>query len=193
MYRIQSCIDRLGVSVSSFLYGLGRVAYRRRLAVLLAWLTALVVLGGAAALIGGDFDEEFTLPGTESQIALDSLGRTFPQASGTTAQLIIVAPAGQSVREPGDPRAPSRRASTASLRSTGVDEVTSPFDEYAKGVISADQRAAIVMIKLDTDAAGIAPGTYRGLESETDRLQDGVPGSEVARSAVRRTATTGRA
>ena len=34
-------------------------------------------------------------------LALDSLGRTFPQASGTTAQLIIVAPAGESVREAG--------------------------------------------------------------------------------------------
>ena len=61
-----------------------------------------------------------------------------------------------------------------------MDEVTSPFDEYAKGVISADQRAAIVMIKLDTDAAGIAPGTYQGLESETDRLQDSVAGSEAS-------------
>ncbi len=165
--------------MSSFLYGLGRVAYRRRLAMLLAWLTALVVLGGAAALIGGDFDEEFTLPGTESQIALDSLGRTFPQASGTTAQLIIVAPAGQSVREPGVREAIEASADRFAALA-GVDQVTSPFDEYAEGVISADARAAIMMIKLDTDAAGIAPGTYRGLESETDRLQDGVPGSEVA-------------
>ena len=165
--------------MSSFLYGLGRAAYRRRLGVLLGWLTVLLVLGGAAALIGGDFDEEFTLPGTESQTALDSLGRTFPQASGTTAQLIIVAPAEQTVRAPAIRDAIEASADRfAALE--GVDEVTSPFDEYAKGMVSADQRAAIVMIKLDTDAAGIAPSTYDGLESETDRLQDSVPGSEAS-------------
>ena len=62
----------------------------------------------------------------------------------------------------------------------GVDEVTSPFDEYAKGVISDDNRAAIVTIKLDTDAAAHRPSTFDGLESETARLQDSVPGSEAS-------------
>ena len=65
---------------------------------LLAWLTVLVVLGAAAGLLSGEFDEEFSLPGTESQAALDSLSRTFPQVSGTTAQLIVVVPPGESVR-----------------------------------------------------------------------------------------------
>jgi RND superfamily putative drug exporter len=83
--------------VSSFLYGLGRWAVRRRIAILATWLTVLAVLGAAAAVGGNKFDESFSLPGTESQTALDSLSRTFPQVSGATAQVVArrrVLPAG---------------------------------------------------------------------------------------------------
>ena len=58
-----------------------------------------------------------------------------------------------------------------------MDEVTSPFDEYAKGVISDDRRAAIVTIKLDPGRRRHRPGHLPGLETETDRLQDSIPGS----------------
>ena len=84
--------------MSSFLYGLGRSAYRHRLRVVLAWLAVLVVLGGLSAVVSKGFDENFSLPGTESQTALDSLKRTFPQAGGTTAQVVVVPRDGESVR-----------------------------------------------------------------------------------------------
>ena len=165
--------------MSSFLYGLGRTAYRRRLRVLLAWLGTLVVLGGLALAISGDFDEEFSLPGTESQVALDSLGRTFPQASGTTATLVLVTPEGEDVRG----SAP-RRAVEASVDRIEdlpqVDEATSPFDEFAKGVISDDERAAIISVRFATDGAGITPATYDALDAETERLQASVPGSQAS-------------
>ena len=76
--------------MSSFLYGLGRSSYRHRVRVLLAWLAALVVLGVSSVAVSKGFDENFSLPGTESQTALDSLNRTFPQAGGTTAQVVVV-------------------------------------------------------------------------------------------------------
>ena len=47
--------------MSSFLYALGRSAYRRRHLVLAAWLVALVVLGGLASAIRGEFDEKFSV------------------------------------------------------------------------------------------------------------------------------------
>jgi putative drug exporter of the RND superfamily len=45
------------------------------------------------------FDESFSVPGTESQTALDSLSRAFPQASGTTAEVVVAAPEGRIVRD----------------------------------------------------------------------------------------------
>ena len=165
--------------MSSYLYGLGRAAYRRRLAVLLAWLGALVLLGGLAVVVSGEFDEEFSLPGTESQVALDSLGRTFPQASGTTATLVVVTPEGTSVRSPA-----ARRAIEASVERLDavpqVDDATSPFDRFAKGVVSQDRRAAIVSVRFATDGAGITPATYEALDAETTRLQVAIPGSQTS-------------
>ncbi|WP_375424534.1 MMPL family transporter [uncultured Friedmanniella sp.] len=165
--------------MSSFLYGLGRTAYRRRLAVLLAWLSALVVLGGLALAVSGSFDEKFSVPGTESQTALDSLDRTFPQAGGTTAQVVVVTPTGESVRG-----AAARDAITASVkrfdRIAQVDDATSPFDKYAKGVISPDKRAAIISVRFSVASVAITPDTYAALDAETLALQASIPGSQAS-------------
>ena len=165
--------------MSSFLYGLGRTAYRRRMAVLLAWVAALVVLGGLALAVQKGFDENFSLPGTESQTALDSLNRTFPQAGGTTAQLVLVTPAGTDVDS-----GAVRRAVEASVdridRVDQVDEATSPFSKYAEGVISGDDRAAIISIRMAVDQPDISESTFEALNAEGHRLQDAVPGSQTS-------------
>jgi len=165
--------------VSSFLYGLGRAAYRRRLAVLMAWLTLLVVIAGVAFSIQKGFDEDFSLPGTESQEALDSLNRTFPQASGTAAQIVVVTPEGGSVRD-----ASVRDAIETSVQRLEqidqVDRVTSPFDKYANGVISDDGRAAIVVAGMNAEQPDISASTYAAIDTETKRLQSTIPDSQVS-------------
>ena len=165
--------------MSSFLYGVGRAAFRRRFRVLLAWLGALLVLGGASVAVSGSFDENFSLPGTESQTALDSLRRTFPQAGGTTAQLVVVPRAGTGVRA-----TPVRRAITdaaARIRKVGqVDGVTSPFDRYAKGLIAADDSAAIVTVSFDAGPQALGPATFDALAAQRAQLQSALPGSQVS-------------
>jgi RND superfamily putative drug exporter len=165
--------------VSSFLYGLGRAAFRRRLLVLLAWVAALAVVGGLALAVSDKFDESFTLPGTESQVALDALNRTFPQASGTTADLIVVPREGQSVRSAAAQDA--IRASVGRLADIPqVDAATSPFDRYAKGLVAGDDSAAIISVRFDTANTGISPATFDALAAETSRLQSSLPGSDAS-------------
>lgn len=165
--------------MSSFLYGLGRAAFRRRVAVLLVWLAALVVVGGLAGVVGGKFQEDFSLPGTESQEALDSLSRTFPQVSGTTANLVVVAPAGVSVRS--DAIKKPIESSVERLDAVyEIDDATSPYDEFAKGMISDDKRAAIVSIRLDAGSGEIDQRTYDGLAAEVDRLKAELPAAQVS-------------
>ena len=165
--------------MSSFLYSLGRAAYRRRLAVLLGWLTLLGVVAAVAFTLQKGFDENFSLPGTESQEALDSLNRTFPQVSGTTAQVVVVTPEGGTVRS-----AAVRDAIEISVQRLEqidqVDRVTSPFDKYTNGAISDDDRAAITSVGLNVDQPDIAPSTYAALDAETKRLQSVIPGSQVS-------------
>jgi len=165
--------------MSSFLYGLGRSAYRHRLRVVLAWLAVLVVLGGLSAVVSKGFDENFSLPGTESQTALDSLKRTFPQAGGTTAQVVVVPRDGESVRS-----AAAKKAINASAkrftRVSQVDSVTGPFDKYAKGQVADDRSAAIITVSFTAAQVDITPATLDALQQQGSALQSALPGSQVS-------------
>jgi RND superfamily putative drug exporter len=165
--------------MSSFLYGLGRSAYRHRLRVVLAWLAVLVVLGAASAAVSKGFDENFSLPGTESQTALDSLKRTFPQAGGTTAQVVVVPRDGESVRS-----AAAKKAINASAKRfthvSQVDSVTGPFDKYAKGQVADDRSAAIITVSFTVPQVDITPETLDALQQQGSALQAALPGSQVS-------------
>ena len=165
--------------MSSFLYGLGRSSYRHRLRVVLAWLAVLVVLGAASAAVSKGFDENFSLPGTESQTALDSLKRTFPQAGGTTAQVVVVPRDGESVRS-----AAAKEAINASAKRFDqlpqVESVSGPFDEYAKGQVAEDDSAAIITVTFSVPLVDIAPATLDELQRQGAELQADLPGSQVS-------------
>ena len=77
--------------MSTLLYALGRWSYRHSWRVLIAWLLLLGIAGGSAALFMKGTDNSFSIPGTEAQAGLEQLSRSFPQASGTSAQLVVVA------------------------------------------------------------------------------------------------------
>ena len=78
--------------------------YRRRRLVLAAWVVLVVGLSAVAGAAAGEFDNEFGLPGSESQEAFDRLeDGGFGDRAGATVQLVVEADAGvadPSVREP---------------------------------------------------------------------------------------------
>ena len=55
---------------------------------LLVVVLVLVGIGGLAAA-GGEFSDEFSAPGTESQAAYDLLAERFPAQSGDTANVVF--------------------------------------------------------------------------------------------------------
>ena len=64
-----------GCDVSIFLYRLGRLVARHRGLVVGLWVLALVGLGGGAAMLGDQYDDSFSIPGTDSQEGQDLLAR----------------------------------------------------------------------------------------------------------------------
>src|SRR6476659_6636811 len=68
---------------------LAAFAYDRRRVVVAAWIAAIVAALALAAGSGGGFVNNFTLPGTESQRALDLLKERFPQQSGDSSQIVF--------------------------------------------------------------------------------------------------------
>ena len=70
--------------------------FRRRRVVLAIWLFAMVSLNGAGAAVGNDFNNRFSLPGTESQEGFDVLTAhaTGGASSGFDADLVFRADEG---------------------------------------------------------------------------------------------------
>jgi RND superfamily putative drug exporter len=64
------------------------------------WVAVLVVLGVLAGVTGGKVSNSFTVPGTESQRALNLLNKQFPGSGGATARIVFAAPAGHTLLEP---------------------------------------------------------------------------------------------
>lgn len=166
--------------MSTLLYALGRWSYRHPWRVLVAWLLLLGIAGGSAAVFMQGTDNSFSIPGTEAQEGIQLLDRSFPQASGTSAQLVIVADEGDVVTD--DPYAGEIDDTVARLDDIdGVLAVTDPFDEMVTGLIADDESAAIVRLQFDGQATDVSAETKDELQQVADDLRETLPdGSQVA-------------
>src|SRR6267154_26312 len=86
--------------MASVLYRLGGWTYDRRRTVVSIWAAVVVVLIVLAVAAGGKVSNSFTVPGTESQQALNLLNKEFPGTGGATARIVFAAPAGHTLAEP---------------------------------------------------------------------------------------------
>lgn len=76
------------------LEALARWSYRHRWPMVGLWLALVVGVNVVAAAGGGEYSNDFSLPGTESQAAYDLLKERFPQQSGDTADAVFRAEEG---------------------------------------------------------------------------------------------------
>lgn len=166
--------------MSSLLYSIGRWAYRSRKLVLSLWIVLLVALSGSALAFNQGTDNSFSIPGTESQQALDTLSRNFPQVSGTSAQVVVVAPGGSSVRA-ADISAPVSAAVKSLGGIHGVAGVTSPYSELVKNTISSDGSAAVITVQLTGEQSTVSATTKDAIKAAGADLRSALPpGSQVA-------------
>src|SRR5512132_4553346 len=132
---------------ASMLQRLARAMYRRRRRVLVGWVLLLVGLVGLNATAGGQFADDFTLPGSESQQAADLLRASgFGDRAGANGQ--VVYRADQDVEDPG-----VRQAMTALFAEleAGIPdtEVVSPYTPQGSGQRSRrDPRIAYAQLNL---------------------------------------------
>lgn len=166
--------------MSTLLYALGRWSYRHPWRVLVAWLLLLGIAGGSAALFMKGTDNSFSIPGTESQAGIQQLNRSFPQASGTSAQIVVVADDGDKVTA--EPLKSEITQAIASIEDLdGVLAVTDPFNKMVTGLVSDDGSAAIIRLQFDGQATDVSPETKTALKDIGTDLQQALPdGSQVA-------------
>jgi RND superfamily putative drug exporter len=155
--------------VATLLYRIGRFAYRRAWYVVIGWVLVLgAILGGGLAL-GGQTQESFTIPGTESQQAIDQLDSLFPQAAGAGATMVVVAPDGQSVNDDAVKQEISDVADDVG-KLDQVASVVSPYSEYATDAISEDGTTALIKVQFDGPATDVKDSSLDQLENAGDTL-----------------------
>src|SRR4051812_49421843 len=163
--------------MTAFLFRLGRLAHGHPWRVLAAWFLIILAVAGAGFGFGGKLSEGFTIPGTESQTALDRLDAVFPQAAGASAQAVLVAPAGTRIDE-GAARTTVTDTIKAIEKIDGIETVSSPFSEYAVNAPSADHRAAIVAVEFSGTEGSVKTATLDALQKTRSIGEDA--GMQVA-------------
>ncbi|GAA3642607.1 MMPL family transporter [Microbacterium awajiense] len=166
--------------MSTLLYTLGRWSFHHSWRVLIAWLLLLVLAGGGALVFMKGTDNSFSIPGTEAQEGIELLARSFPQAAGTSAQLVIVAADGDDIEE--EPYTSQIEDSIGQLEDLdGVLAVTDPYDEMVTGLVSDDSTAAIIRLQFDGAPTDVTDETTDALMQVAQDARDELPeGSAVA-------------
>lgn len=168
-----------GSHVSSVLYRLARASYRARGRVIAAWAALLALLGVLALAFGGTFNDEFSIPGASSQVALDQLRMTFPEAAESSATMVLLAPPGTTVDDPGI-RDALDEAAERMERIPFVTDVQLPHDAFGSGVASDDGAAAIVSVRVGGLMVSTITDEQRSaLIAAGEDLEAAIPGSEV--------------
>ena len=75
--------------IARFLGSLGRLCVRRRRTVFELWVVLILGAGVLGIMQGGMFVQQSSLPGTETQRAIDTLSEDFPAMSGPTATVVF--------------------------------------------------------------------------------------------------------
>ncbi|AVZ72859.1 MMPL family transporter [Streptomyces lunaelactis] len=167
------------------LHRLGHSAYRHRKLVLGIWLFVLAALITCVSVFSGKLDDRFSVPGTESQGALDSLSKTLPEASGAGAQIVLTAPKGHQVTEAPYAAAIARTVAEAK-KAPQVGEVVDP---RASGAVSADRSTAIVQVQYPVQNTEVRTSSVDAVEAaaraaEKDGLKASVGGSVYGSKGV---------
>ncbi|MET1020241.1 MAG: MMPL family transporter, partial [Microterricola sp.] len=148
--------------MATFLYRIGRFAYRRAWQVIGAWILVLAAILGGGLALGGQFEESFSIPGTESQDTIDTLNAVFPQASGAAVETVFEVPDGESVEDP-QYKAAIEETISAIEDVDGVAAAISPFSEYAANAVSDDEETAIARVQLEGASTDVTQETIDAL------------------------------
>ncbi|MDF3141370.1 MULTISPECIES: MMPL family transporter [unclassified Streptomyces] len=153
--------------MATFLYRLGRFAFRRRRLVVMLWIAVLAVVGIGSASVSGTTSDQFTIPGTQSQKALDLLDKEFPQASasGATARVVVEAPKGQKLTSGANKT--EVKSLVADLRK--APQVASVTDPYTSRLISKDGTITYAQVTYEVAQADVTSEARDALHAVADK------------------------
>ncbi|TNC23918.1 MMPL family transporter [Amycolatopsis alkalitolerans] len=152
--------------MATLLYRLARFSFRRRQLVAAVWAAVLIALGLGAVTLSGQLTNDVTIPGTESQQAIDHLKERFAQApaGGATARVAIEAPTGQKLTDPVN-KATVEQLLSALKTAPKARAVTDPFQT---GTVSRDGRVALAQVSYPVPASELTGADREGLTAPAE-------------------------
>ncbi|WP_406861413.1 MMPL family transporter [Streptomyces sp. HUAS MG47] len=149
--------------MATFLYKLGRAAFRRRRLVALIWVALLALAGVGAATAPAATSASFSIPGTEAQRAFDLLEERFPGAGadGATARVVFKAPDGQKMTDPANK---ARVMEAVGDLKSGSGQIARVTDPYTAQAVSRDGSTAYVSVNYKVNAMELTDETREALK-----------------------------
>ncbi|MCX5406738.1 MMPL family transporter [Streptomyces sp. NBC_00335] len=178
--------------MATFLYRLGRGAFRRRRFVALVWVALLFVAGFGAATASTPTSGSFSIPGTEAQKAFDLLDQRFPgmAADGATARIVIKAPAGEKVDS--EAVKPQVEKIVSELKDgPGKDQISSVTSPYEAKAVSQDGSTAYVSVKYKVSGMELTDATREALTESAAAAKAGGLNVQIGGDALQAAPETG--
>ncbi|WP_406393831.1 MMPL family transporter [Streptomyces sp. NBC_00882] len=168
--------------MATFLYRVGRLAFRRRWYVALVWAAVLAAVGLGALKAPGAADEGFSMPGIESQKAFDLMEERFPGATadGATARVVFVAPNGQKVTAADHKKAVEDTVADLADGS----QVASAVNPFQAKAVSRDGTTAYATVTYKVAANDLTDASKEQLEHALEEARDTGLTVEAGGSAI---------
>lgn len=175
--------------MATFLYKVGRFAFRRRHFVALIWVALLTLAGVGAAGAPAAGSSSFSIPGTEAQKAFDLLEQRFPgmSADGATGRVVFKAPAGEKMTDAGNKATVEKTVKELSDGS----EVVSASDPYKAHAVSKDGTIAYTSVKYKVSGMELKDASRDALEQAGKDARGAGLTVEIGGDALQTTPETG--
>ncbi len=157
-----------GGRVSTYLFRLAQWAFRRRRLVLSLWLVAAVATIAVSVASGGKTNDNFTIPGTESQRVVDLLKAKLPALAGGQTQVVFATHGAAKVTDPG-PKA-GIEAAVANLAK--APQVASASDPFQAKAVSPNSQVALGQVQFTAQPADVKDATLDAVQAAVAPARD---------------------
>ncbi|QHW34451.1 MMPL family transporter [Paenibacillus rhizovicinus] len=138
--------------MSKYLYRLGHWSARRARFIIGLWAVLLIAAICLGTMAAGPVSNNFFIPGTDSQRALDLLNEQFPQANGGSVRLVFSVPEGTKLSDESTQQTVNKMLEEV-RKDKAVTAVMNPYDTDA---ISADKRIGYADVSYQAIAENVS-------------------------------------
>ena len=146
--------------MTGVLYRLARFCIRYRFAVLTAWLLVAVALVALSHRLGDSTSDSLTLPGTNSQLATDTLDRSFPDQANGSSPIVLHVKSGKLTDSAYSAAVNEAAADVA--KAPDVASVVNPLTPQGASALSKDQSTGYLSVTLS-----VSPGSLSVDDAQT--------------------------